>query len=378
MSLESIVAPAASTSGTPELPGYVQAAFGARDEPVPVRLGGVSGWRCGEVLVRPVADAAVAAWAAGVLDGLSAEGLRLARPVRSSDGRWVVSGYSACRHLAGSPEPRHDDAVAASLLLHVAMVGVRRPRLLDELDDLATRASTAAWGDQRIAMDPAAGGELFDRYAQYRRPVSTPNQVVHGELFGTLLFAEGEPPAVLDLVPFWRPPQWAAAVVVIDALAWGGADAGWCPAGRTSRHGTRCCCGPCCSGSRCTPSTRPRLRSHLRAWKTRPRWSSAGSDGLAATQVQAGTPPWAPVLNALMRCWALPWSFWLVHGYVIGDGLQCRGDLLGVPGLDDDQTVVGGALQGRPGQAVGLQLGPDRHPVPIEPGLDRMRPTRAR
>jgi uncharacterized protein (TIGR02569 family) len=197
------------------LPEYVQVAFGVRDEPVAVRLGGVRGWRCGDLLLRSVADAAAAAWAAGVLDGLSVEGLRLARPVRSSDGRWVVAGYSACRYLAGRPEPRYDDAVAASLRLHAAMVGVRRPRLLDEMDDLAARASTAAWGEQRIAMDPAAGGDLFDQYAPCRRPVAPPNQVVHGELFGTLLFAGGEAPAVLDLVPFWRPP-----------LAWGGADAG--------------------------------------------------------------------------------------------------------------------------------------------------------
>jgi hypothetical protein len=34
------------------------------------------------------------------------------------------------------------------------------------------------------------------------------------------------PPAVLDLVPFWRPVEWAAAVVVVDALAWGGVDPG--------------------------------------------------------------------------------------------------------------------------------------------------------
>ena len=31
---------------------------------------------------------------------------------------------------------------------------------------------------------------------------------------------------MLDIVPFWRPIEWAAAVVVVDALAWGGADSG--------------------------------------------------------------------------------------------------------------------------------------------------------
>jgi uncharacterized protein (TIGR02569 family) len=52
---------------------------------------------------------------------------------------------------------------------------------------------------------------------------------VHGDLFGTVLFDPSDPaapPAVLDLVPFWRPVEWAAAVVVVDALAWGGADPG--------------------------------------------------------------------------------------------------------------------------------------------------------
>ena len=31
-------------------------------------------------------------------------------------------------------------------------------------------------------------------------------------------------PGITDIVPYWRPPAWAAAVVVVDALAWGGAD----------------------------------------------------------------------------------------------------------------------------------------------------------
>jgi uncharacterized protein (TIGR02569 family) len=54
--------------------------------------------------------------------------------------------------------------------------------------------------------------------------------VVHGDLFGTLLFGAdaanpdmSDAPVLLDLVPFWRPVEWAAAVIVVDALAWGGA-----------------------------------------------------------------------------------------------------------------------------------------------------------
>ena len=48
--------------------------------------------------------------------------------------------------------------------------------------------------------------------------------MVHPELFGAVLFDQAGSPAVVDLVPCWRPKEWAAAVVVVDALAWGDAD----------------------------------------------------------------------------------------------------------------------------------------------------------
>lgn len=51
-----------------------------------------------------------------------------------------------------------------------------------------------------------------------------PSQVVHGDLSGNVLFADGAPPAVIDLTPYWRPAAFAAAVVVVDALVWGGGD----------------------------------------------------------------------------------------------------------------------------------------------------------
>jgi uncharacterized protein (TIGR02569 family) len=50
-------------------------------------------------------------------------------------------------------------------------------------------------------------------------------QLVHGDLTGNVLFADGLPPAVIDFSPFWRPTGYASAIVVADALVWEGADA---------------------------------------------------------------------------------------------------------------------------------------------------------
>lgn len=38
-----------------------------------------------------------------------------------------------------------------------------------------------------------------------------------------MLFAAGLPPAIIDWPLYWRPPSWAAAVAVADALCWYGA-----------------------------------------------------------------------------------------------------------------------------------------------------------
>jgi uncharacterized protein (TIGR02569 family) len=205
-------------------PMHVRSAFGVRDVPVaPLHTTAMPAWRCGEVLIRPVRDTALASWSSGVLDTLAADGLRIARPLRGSDGRWVVCGFSACQYIAGSAEPRYHDMVAASLRLHAATASVRRPRLLDDRDDLIARADAAAWGERAIRLAPDTGGALFSRLAERRQQLRLASQVVHGDLFGTLLFDGDQPPGLLDLVPFWRPVEWAAAVIVIDALAWGGA-----------------------------------------------------------------------------------------------------------------------------------------------------------
>jgi hypothetical protein len=60
---------------------------------------------------------------------------------------------------------------------------------------------------------------LLDR----RRPVDLPCQLIHGDLGGNVLFHDSLPPAVIDVSPYWRPPGYADAIVVADAVAWHGA-----------------------------------------------------------------------------------------------------------------------------------------------------------
>ena len=192
-----------------------------------------------------VADHARAAWSAKVRETLFVDGVRLARPVRSTDGRYVVAGWRADTFVTGTPEPRHDEVVSAAVRLHEATARLERPRFLTQPPsvpwsdvDVFVAADRAAWEDRPLhALPPGAqvapgssdgqrSIELINQLASLRRPTRSPSQLVHGDLYGTVLFAGTTAPGITDITPYWRPASWAAGVVVVDALAWGEADDG--------------------------------------------------------------------------------------------------------------------------------------------------------
>ena len=154
-------------------PDHVLAAFGLTGlRPVPLGSSWEGGWRCGEVVLSMVADHARAAWSAKVRETLFVDGVRLARPVRSTDGRYVVAGWRADTFVTGTPEPRHDEVVSAAVRLHEATARLERPRFLTQPPsvpwsdvDVFVAADRAAWEDRPLHSLPPgrAGGAGLGR-----------------------------------------------------------------------------------------------------------------------------------------------------------------------------------------------------------------------
>lgn len=204
----------------------ILAAFGARGTAVPLPGGQGLTWRVGDVVLKPGGPAAETAWVAEVLSALPEDRrFRVARPVRADDGSWTVLGWQAWRWTPGRPDPRRwDDVLAAGEAFHEALAGFARPSFLDERDDPWSYGDRIAWQEL-----PLRGGEvmaeLLEPLARARRPVHAPSQPVHGDLLGNVMFADGLAPAVIDWPVYHRPPSWALAVAVVDALTWHGASA---------------------------------------------------------------------------------------------------------------------------------------------------------
>ena len=145
----------------------------------------------------------------------------------------VTGGWVAWQWLPGEPaswsgvSPFWPRLIAASRAFHAALAGLPAPPWLGRDGSPWTVGDQVAWGERDpgsvLAAAPGSlAGQLRSLLAALR-PVRLPAQLIHGDLGGNVLFADGEPPAVIDFSPYWRPAGLALAVAAVDALMWGGA-----------------------------------------------------------------------------------------------------------------------------------------------------------
>jgi uncharacterized protein (TIGR02569 family) len=199
---------------------------------ISVRLPGGQGtaWRAGQVVLKPADSERAGRWTADVYDALTGPGFRLPRPVLAVTGDWVAHGWTAWQWVPGAAadwsgvSPRWPELIAASRALHAALAGVRVPSWRATVENMWTIGDQVAWGerDPGPLLGPAAGRLAMQvrRLLAALRPVNLPDQLIHADLTGNVLFADGLPPAVIDFSPLERPAGLPLAIVAVDALLW--------------------------------------------------------------------------------------------------------------------------------------------------------------
>lgn len=242
-----------------EPPAAIRAGFQV-SQATPVELGGAwgDGWRCDRAVLVPSEDRARATWTAQLMDRVRPAGVSVARPLRSTDGRYAVGGWTARAFLSGHRAPRFDETAASVLrfneALREAVAGEDRPAFLDMASrvsgdgaptsdlsetDLFAVAESAAWADDPTDLlmpvmdlsvvprdDVAAAMEKATGLMLLREEVSAPDQLVHGDALGCTVYDGYADPAIVDFVPAWRPTGWSVALLVVDAIAWANAEDG--------------------------------------------------------------------------------------------------------------------------------------------------------
>jgi uncharacterized protein (TIGR02569 family) len=219
------------SAGTAAVPSVVLAAFGVAGV-APLRLAGGQGtaWLAGPVVLKPADLERADRWNADVYDTLTGPGFRVPRPVRAVTGDWIAHGWTAWQRVSGAAadwsgvSPRWPELIAGSRALHAALAAVPVPRWRVTQDIPWTIGDQVAWGerDPDPVLGPAAGSITAQvrRLLAALRPVDLPDQLVHADLSGNVLFSDREPPAFIDFSPLCRPAALPLAVVAVDALQW--------------------------------------------------------------------------------------------------------------------------------------------------------------
>jgi uncharacterized protein (TIGR02569 family) len=214
----------AAGAATP-VPAVVLDAFGLTGPAKQFPGGEGRSVRVGAAVLKPAEDGPEATWIAELLTRIAEDGFRLPRPLRALDGRWVVDGWSASRFVEGESAPggRWGELLAAARAFHRALSAAPRPSFLSSRTHRWAMADRVAWGEAPVTPLPEVA-PLLSRLQSSRLPITADGQLVHGDLSGNVLFADGRPPAIIDFSPYWRPAAYADAIVAVDGLLWFDAD----------------------------------------------------------------------------------------------------------------------------------------------------------
>jgi uncharacterized protein (TIGR02569 family) len=207
------------------VPTAVLEAFGVTGRPSPLAGGRGTTWRAGDVVLKPLdASPEELVWRSELLLTLVGRtDVRVSRPLRTTSGAFGWGGWTASVHEPGRHVPgRWLDVVDAGRAFHAAVEPCPRPSFLAERTDPWSVGDRVAW--RELPWEPYGASRWVRRLAEALRPVPSRPQLVHGDLTGNVLLEPGLPPLVIDLSPYWRPPAFASAVVVADALVFEGAD----------------------------------------------------------------------------------------------------------------------------------------------------------
>lgn len=207
-----------------EPPPAVVAAFGAAGaRPVSLTGGQGGSWIAGDVVLKPAElDQEELEWQAQILANIRWAGFRLARPRRATGGSLCVDGWCATEYVTGKHEERRwAEIIAVGQRFHMALRGIPRPSFLDRRSSAWATGDRVAWGELSASGFPYV--RHLPQLVSALRPVTVPSQLIHGDLTGNVLFDVQRPPAIIDFSPCWRPPAYASAIVIADALVWEGA-----------------------------------------------------------------------------------------------------------------------------------------------------------
>ncbi len=200
-------------------------AFGVSGKPTRLKGGQGICYLVDNIVFKPSYSIVEASWMSDLYNNLSSNQFRVPKPIRAKNSKWIFNQWTANKFLEGKHEDEnYAEAIKISKIFHKDLLQIPKPDFFDKRNDVWAVADKIAWGELPLPNFELTNKPL-QQISKLLKKNKLPNQLIHGDWGpGNLLFSNTLPPAVIDVSPYWRPANFAIAVMIIDALVYEGAD----------------------------------------------------------------------------------------------------------------------------------------------------------
>lgn len=176
--------------------------------------------KVGDTILKQVRDEKEYVWIAETMNSLKQDGFRLPMHLKTKNGQWIYKGWGASTYIEGQEiKGRWEEKVKVSRAFHKALSILLRPDFIGKGVHPWVIADKVAFGELPFEYHEAFEPVLSQLRAIIK-PIDLPNQLIHGDMPGNILFHNDDIPVVIDFSLYWRPAEFATAIILVDGIVW--------------------------------------------------------------------------------------------------------------------------------------------------------------
>ncbi len=206
------------------VPKNILDSFNMKEKPILLPGGQGDNYKAGNIVLKRVENVSEYEWIAVTLKGIKQAGFRVPCYLKSIKEHWVENGWMAYEFIEGEHRKNNwDEKFKLCEKFHGSLKNLPCPEFISKRTNPWAIADRVTWGEQTITHYPLLQEQL-NKLQKLLKPIDLPNQIIHGDFTGNILFHDVLPPAIIDFTPYYRPKDFAKAIMMVDAIVWEGAD----------------------------------------------------------------------------------------------------------------------------------------------------------
>ncbi len=203
-----------------QLTDEILAAFRINEKPTILAGGQGTSYVCGNIVIKPEESIVEANWVAQTFSELKIDGIKIPQPIKSNSGQWVYKGWSAHVFVDGeTTKNRWEEKIKICREFHKAVDDLEKPDFIGKRTHPWEIADKMIWGEIKLEYGTQLKS-VISRLEPLLKPVNFKSQIIHGDMSGNILFHLGQKPAIIDFSPYWRPSEYAVAIIIVDSIVW--------------------------------------------------------------------------------------------------------------------------------------------------------------